>query len=65
MLELGPCFINASYESEINPYSWSEVSNLLFLSQPLGVGMCLQFRLEKYESNIWQGSRIARKNLGR
>lgn len=36
--ELGPCHINSSYQSNINPHSFNEVSNMLFLSQPLGVG---------------------------
>ncbi|PYH72403.1 S10 family peptidase [Aspergillus vadensis CBS 113365] len=36
--ELGPCHITPEYESIINQYSWNEVTNLLFLSQPLGVG---------------------------
>lgn len=36
--ELGPCNVTANLTSEVNPYSWSEVSNMLFLSQPLGVG---------------------------
>lgn len=40
-LELGPCHINSSYKSYLNPHSWNEVSNLLFLSQPLGVGRFL------------------------
>ena len=35
---MGPCNISADNTSAVNPYSWSEVSNLLFLSQPLGVG---------------------------
>ncbi|CEL08254.1 Putative Carboxypeptidase S1 (Precursor) [Aspergillus calidoustus] len=36
--ELGPCSINENLTTDVNPYSWSEVSNLLFISQPLGVG---------------------------
>ncbi|KAK7727767.1 hypothetical protein SLS57_002810 [Botryosphaeria dothidea] len=36
--ELGPCNITENLTSSINPYSWNEVSNLLFLSQPLGTG---------------------------
>lgn len=37
--EHGPCQINSNFESYVNPYSWNEVSNMLYLSQPLGVGM--------------------------
>ncbi|OJD35134.1 carboxypeptidase s1 [Diplodia corticola] len=36
--ELGPCNITANLTSSLNPHAWNEVSNLLFLSQPLGVG---------------------------
>ncbi|KAL8907947.1 MAG: hypothetical protein Q9207_001093 [Kuettlingeria erythrocarpa] len=36
--ELGPCNVTANLTTELNPYSWSEVSNMLFISQPLGVG---------------------------
>ncbi|KAE8141468.1 peptidase S10, serine carboxypeptidase [Aspergillus pseudotamarii] len=36
--ELGPCHVNSTFDDYINPHSWNEVSNLLFLSQPLGVG---------------------------
>ncbi|KAK9419178.1 putative Carboxypeptidase [Seiridium unicorne] len=36
--ELGPCNVTHEYITKVNPYSWSEESNLLFLSQPLGVG---------------------------
>ncbi|KAL6721823.1 hypothetical protein ACLMJK_000928 [Lecanora helva] len=36
--ELGPCSVTKNLTTEVNPYSWSETSNLLFLSQPLGVG---------------------------
>ena len=38
MKELGPCNVSQDLTTEVNPYSWSEVSNLLFLSQPIGVG---------------------------
>ncbi|KAI9813836.1 MAG: hypothetical protein M1827_003626 [Pycnora praestabilis] len=36
--ELGPCNVTADNVTMINPYSWNEVSNMLFLSQPLGTG---------------------------
>ncbi|KAK0126486.1 hypothetical protein ONS95_008083 [Cadophora gregata] len=36
--ELGPCNVTANLTTQVNPYSWTEVSNMLFLSQPLGVG---------------------------
>jgi len=40
--ELGPCMIAENLTSYINDYSWSEVSNMLFLSQPVGVGFSYQ-----------------------
>jgi hypothetical protein len=36
--ELGPCNVTEKLTTMINPYSFSNVSNMLFLSQPVGVG---------------------------
>ncbi|KAJ5752381.1 hypothetical protein N7520_009298 [Penicillium odoratum] len=36
--ELGPCHVNETYDTYLNPHSWNEVSNMLFISQPLGTG---------------------------
>ena len=37
--ELGPCNVtHDTLTTKLNPYAWNEVSNLLFLSQPVGVG---------------------------
>ncbi|CAL3962341.1 unnamed protein product [Diplocarpon coronariae] len=36
--ELGPCNVTKNLTTQINPFSWTEASNMLFLSQPLGTG---------------------------
>ena len=36
--ELGPCNVTEDLKTEVNPFAWNEVSNLLFLSQPVGTG---------------------------
>jgi len=40
--ELGPCNISEDLTSHLNPYSWNEYSNFIFLSQPYGVGYSYQ-----------------------
>ncbi|KAH8722788.1 Alpha/Beta hydrolase protein [Phaeosphaeriaceae sp. PMI808] len=36
--EHGPCNVTKDLKTEWNPYSWNEHSNMLYLSQPVGVG---------------------------
>ncbi|KAF2770901.1 peptidase S10, serine carboxypeptidase [Teratosphaeria nubilosa] len=36
--ELGSCSVTDNLTTKLNPYSWNNVTNLLFLSQPAGVG---------------------------
>ena len=38
MQELGPCNVTKNLTTVVNQNSWNEASNLLFISQPLGVG---------------------------
>lgn len=52
--ELGPCMIAENLTSYINDYSWNEVSNLLFISQPVGTGFSYQ-ELEKGSLNAVTG----------
>ncbi len=46
-VELGPCNITQNLQSQVNPYSWNEVSNLLFLSQPIGVGFSYSYEQDE------------------
>lgn len=42
--ELGPCAISENLTSYVNEYSWSNVTNLLFISQPVGTGFSYQYK---------------------
>jgi Serine carboxypeptidase len=38
LLENGPCSVTTGLTPQYNPYSWSNYSNMLYLSQPVGTG---------------------------
>ena len=49
--ELGPCSVTEDLKSKLNPYGWNEVSNMLFLSQPIGVGFSYAHTKVGYENS--------------
>lgn len=40
--ENGPCMIDDNITAVYNPYSWNNISNMLYISQPVGTGFSYQ-----------------------
>ncbi|KAJ4989705.1 serine carboxypeptidase [Stagonosporopsis vannaccii] len=40
--ENGPCMLTENLTTSYNPYSWNNVSNMLYISQPVGTGFSYQ-----------------------
>jgi len=49
--ELGPCNVTENLTTQVNPYAWNEVSNMLFLSQPIQVGFSYAESIIGYEDD--------------
>lgn len=52
--ENGPCSINDNLTAVYNPYSWNNISNMLYISQPVGTGFSYQ-KEAVGSTNVWSG----------
>jgi len=46
--ELGPCGVDSNLNPYDNPYSWTKVSNMLFIDEPVDVGLSYSIPISGY-----------------
>lgn len=47
--ELGPCYIDIDGNPYTNPYSWSNISNMIFIDQPTTTGLSYSIPIPAYQ----------------
>ncbi|EME86989.1 uncharacterized protein MYCFIDRAFT_56165 [Pseudocercospora fijiensis CIRAD86] len=66
--EVGPCYVsNETLKTHVREYSWSNTSNLLFLSQPVGAGFSYSTKVEGYldDYDLIRPQEIANRTTGK
>ncbi|KAG1740415.1 Alpha/Beta hydrolase protein [Suillus paluster] len=61
--ENGPCSVNADHNSTtLNPYSWNNISNMIYIDQPIGTGFSygtdLVYTTEEAAPFVWTAFQV-------
>ncbi|KAF5343077.1 hypothetical protein D9758_011124 [Tetrapyrgos nigripes] len=57
MTEHGPCLVNDDLTTTLNPFSWNNISNMIYIDQPIGTGFSFGTDTRQYHRR-WSTLRL-------